>query len=197
MEVCLSFKLTWINALLTTATTLVLAIISQYCFDVGEPASPLGYYLLFSLPWFAIAAICLLLIQFLNFERSKWLLPMSVVVIAALFTFMFPISLFTNEGVCSFAAALSGGSASCFNWKDYCNLKKFNSTPPDLSSPEVSRHGIDLSFYDTASIAAAVIVVAFVIACCCTCVCHQCYRESYESNCFPMINKIMYDTSNP
>ena len=188
-KVGLSFRLTWINALLTTVTTLVLAVIGQFGFDLKEPASPLGYFFIFTLPCFAIAMICLLLIQFLTLERSKWLLPISVVVIAAIFVFIFPISLLTNEGVCSFI--------KCFNWNEYCNQNTFNnSTLTDFSSPKISWHGIDMSVHAAVVMAAVVIVTASIIACCCTYLCHQCCQKSYENNCFPMTNKIKYDTFN-
>ena len=197
-EICLSFKLTWINALLTTASTLVLAVISKYCFDVIEPASPLGYYAILSLPCYAIAMICLLLIQFLNFERSKWLLPMSLVAIVVIFTVICPFSLLTNEGKCFFVE-LADSSASCFKFNDYCNLEKFSSITPDFASMEVSRPlmAFKMSIYDAALISAAMIAVTLVIACCCTSFCHGCCRKSIESNCFPMTNMIRYDTSSP
>ena len=185
-DICLSFKLTWINVLLTTSTTLVLAIIGQYCFDVREPATPLGYFFIFSLPCYLVAMICIALVQFLNFKRSKWLLPMSVVVIAAIFVFSHLFSMFTYEGLCTFQ--------TCFNWKGFCNPDESNSTLSDFSHPVP--HGISLSVHVAAIIAAVVIATASTAACCCTYLCHKCCQKSYENSCFPMTNKIKYDTSN-
>ena len=42
--------------------------------------------------------------------------------------------------------------------------------------------------------AAVVITIVFAITCCSTCLCHQCCRKRYKSNCLPMTDIKEYDT---
>merc|ERR1719288_50716 len=46
-------------------------------------------------------------------------------------------------------------------------------------------------------LAAAITGSALAIACCCTFLCHRCCSKGYENNCFPMVHKKEYDTTNP
>ena len=196
-EICISFQLTWVNALLTTASSLVLSLICQYSFPIDpealhnpDPVQPfmlnstLGYFFLITLPLYANAVIFLFLIQFLNFKRSKWLPP--ILVPAAVALFVFPVALLqTQEGEMLL---------ECFNGDEFCNSSLYN----QWTSPSNNTHySIFLlpSFSQVAHIPTAIVAVTFAIVCCITFIGHKCCRESYENNCFPMIQKIKYDTS--
>ena len=76
-KIYLSFKLTWINSLLTLCGSFGVVAIYETVISIDPPwdlsyldsgvaNSIFAYFLIITLPLFALAAICLLLIQFLD-----------------------------------------------------------------------------------------------------------------------------------
>ena len=128
---------------------------------------PLPIFRYVTLPIYACAMICLFLIQFLNFKRSKWLLPTFAAIAAALFAFS------------AFLMILP------FIVKIRMHLRKQTSY--------LYRDSLDVACLVAAVVATGVLAIAF----CCTCVCYHCCWRGYENNCFPMTHKVKYDTSNP
>ena len=71
-KIYLSFKLTWINSILTLCGSFGVVAIFETFLNTYPHRDPyyvhalFSYFLIFTLPLFALAAICLLLIQFLD-----------------------------------------------------------------------------------------------------------------------------------
>ena len=69
-KICLSFRLTWFNAILSFCGILGLVVVHESfisgCPWTMDPCSLLGHFLIIYLPLFALAIICLLLIQFMD-----------------------------------------------------------------------------------------------------------------------------------
>ena len=71
-KICLSFRLTWVNTLLTTGGMVALILITMhYSILTGESDDIDFLYLIFSGAFLPLAIICQLLVQFLN--KCKWL----------------------------------------------------------------------------------------------------------------------------
>ena len=80
----------------------------------------------------------------------------------------------------------------CLNGNEFCNSSLYETSP--LNDTHVLVH---FKISDVAPVPAAILAVTSTIVCCITYICHKCCPKSYENNCFPMIHKIKYDTSNP
>ena len=78
----------------------------------------------------------------------------------------------------------------CLNWNENCDPNQFLA---------IGERGMNLRDIlpppnTVAPIAAVVITIVFAITCCSTCLCHQCCRKRYKSNCLPMTDIKEYDT---
>ena len=84
----------------------------------------------------------------------------------------------------------------CFNGNEFCNSSLYKEWSTPFNDTNHSTFQLP-PISQGAPVRAAIVAVTSVIVCCITYICHKCCRKSYENNCFPMIHKIKYDTSNP
>ena len=151
---------------------------------------PMGMFLLVTMPLYAFAMLCLSMIQFLDFKRSKWLLPIFAGTCITLATFVFKaLAVSKKSGEEGF---LNDTDLNFLNGYTKClgedHPKGICADPPSLCcTPYIWVYLVfDVYF-------AVIIAAASAIGCCLMYLCYR-FRQNFKDSCFPMINKMEYDT---